>query len=132
MIRTYSRLLAALVLVIPTLLVTSAQAAESCYTAPEMDASARAGIESAVQQLFSAAAAGNTAAMQQNSIAAIANTCQGIANVVQANKDKIAGDQAHNPNECLRDAPRTHAYERAEFFCGTFNSLQRPTFVIRE
>ena len=130
MIRTYSRLLAALVLVIPTLLVTSAQAAESCYTAPEMDACARAGIESAVQQLFSAAAAGNTAAMQQNSIAAIANSFQGIANVVQANKDKIAGGQAHIRNEWLLDAPGTQAYERAEFFCGTFNSLQRSSFVI--
>lgn len=91
MIRTYWRLLAALCLVPAALFVTSAQAAESCYTAPEMDASARAGIESAAQQLFSAAAAGNTSAMQQNSIAAIANSFQGIANVVQANKDKIAG-----------------------------------------
>ncbi|HWY71450.1 MAG TPA: hypothetical protein VNX88_22475 [Terriglobales bacterium] len=130
MIRTYSRLLAALFLTVPTLLVTSAQAAESCYTAPDMEASARMGIESAVQQLFSAAAAGNTAAMQQNSIAAIANNFQGITNVVQANKDKIAGGQARIRNEWVLDAPGTTPYQRAEFYCGTFNSLQRSSFVI--
>ena len=95
-----------------------------------MDASARAGIESAVQQLFNAAAAGNAGAMQQNSIAAIANNFQGIANVVQANKDKIAGGHASIRNEWVLDAPGTQAYERAEFYCGTFNSLQRSSFVI--
>jgi len=130
MIRTYWRLLAALCLIPTALFVRSAQAAESCYTAQEMDASARSGIESAAQQLFSAAEAGNTSAMQQNSIAAIANSFQGIANVVQANREKIAGGQAHIRNEWLLDAPGTQAYERAEFFCGTFNSLQRSSFVI--
>ena len=130
MIRTYLRLIAALFLIVPMLFVTSAQAAESCSTAPEMDANARAGVEAAAQQLFSAAAAGNTAAMQQNSIAGIANNFQGIANVVQANKDKIAGGRATIRNEWILDAPGTQNYERAEFYCGTFNSLQRSSFVI--
>ena len=130
MIRIYLRFLGALFLSVSAAFVTSAQAAESCSTASDMDASARAGIESAVQQLFNAAAAGNAGAMQQNSIAAIANNFQGIANVVQANKDKIAGGHASIRNEWVLDAPGTQAYERAEFYCGTFNSLQRSSFVI--
>src|SRR5690348_9271593 len=112
MIRNYLRLLTALFLALPALFLTTAKAAETCYTAPDMDASARVGIESAAQQLFSAAAAGNTATMHQNSIAAIANNFQGIANVVQANKDKIAGGQAHIRNEWVLDAPGTQPYER--------------------
>ena len=130
MFRNFLRLHAALFLLISAAFLTSAQAAESCYTAPEMDANSRAGVESAVQQLFSAAAAGNTSAMQQNSIAAIANNFQGIANVVQANRDKIAGGRASVRNEWILDAPGTQTYERAEFYCGTFNSLQRSSFVI--
>ena len=107
-----------------------AQAAESCSTAQEMDPASRSGIEAAAQQLFTAAATGNTAAMQQNSIPAIAGNFQGIANAVQGNKDKIAGGQAHLRSEWLLEAPGTQAYERAEFFCGTFNSPQHTSFVI--
>ncbi|HWC17172.1 MAG TPA: hypothetical protein VG498_09160 [Terriglobales bacterium] len=107
-----------------------APAAETCATAQEMDAASRAGIEAAAQQLFNSAATGNTAAMQQNSIAAIASNFQGIANAVQGNKDKLAGGQAHIRNEWLLDAPGTQPYERAEFFCGTFNSPQHTSFVI--
>ncbi len=105
-----------------------ARAAEQCSTAQEMDAATRSGIESAVQQFYDEAAAGNTAAMQQRTIAAI--NFQGIANAVQGNKDKISGGQAHVRNEWLLDAPGTQAYERAEFFCGLFNSPQRTSFVI--
>ena len=130
MIRLYSRLFTAAALVLPLLVSAPARAAESCYTASEMDAASRAGIESAAQQLFSAALSGNTAAMQQNSIPGIANNFQGIANAVQSNKDKIAGGQPHIRSEWLLDAPGTQPYERAEFFCGTFNSPQRTSFVI--
>ena len=98
MISLYSRLCTAALLLLP-LLAAPAYAAESCYTVSEMDAASRSGIEAAAQQLFSAAASGNTAAMQQNSIAAIANNFQGIANAVQGNKDKIAAGQAHIRNE---------------------------------
>jgi hypothetical protein len=128
MIRLYARLL----LVFASLLAVPTWAAEQCYTKqdPEFDAASRAGIEAAAQQLFTAAAAGNTAAIQQNSIPAVASSFQGIANAVQGNKDKIAGGHAQIRNEWLLDAPGTQAYERAEFFCGTFNSPQHTSFVI--
>ena len=113
-------------------LLPAAYAAESCYTTqdPDFDAGTRSAIETAAQQLFNDAAAGNIAAMQQNSIPGIAGNFQGIASVVTANKAKLAGGQAHIRNEWLLDAPGTQAYERAEFFCGTFNSTQHSSFVI--
>jgi hypothetical protein len=128
--RLHFRLISALVLTCSMFCSASVWAAESCSTEQEMDAASRAGIEAAAQQLFTAAAAGNVAAMQQNSIPGIANNFQGIASSVQGNKDKLAGGQAHIRNEWLLDAPGAQAYERAEFFCGTFNSPQHSSFVI--
>src|SRR5690349_2611733 len=88
-------------------LLQTANAAESCYTTqdPDFDAATRAAIETAAQQLFSDAAAGNVAAMQQSAISGI--NFQGIANTVTANKAKLAGGQAHIRNEWLLDAPGT-------------------------
>src|SRR5437868_11074403 len=130
MIRFYLRLIVTFLL--GALVSAPLRGAEQCYTTqdPDFDAASRAGIEASAQQLFTAAATGNTAAMQQNSIPAVAGSFQAIANAVQGNQDKIAGGQAHIRNEWLLDAPGTQAYERAEFFCGTFNSLQRSSFVI--
>ena len=130
MIRLYSRLIIAIAFVLPLSLIAQTRAAEQCSTIADMDAGARAGIEAAAQQFFTDAQSGNSAAMQQRSIPAIAGSFQGIANAVQGNRDKLAGGQAHIRNEWLLDAPGTQAYDRAEFFCGTFNSPQRTTFVI--
>jgi hypothetical protein len=135
MIRFYSHLSIAFALVLtsavlPSTLSAQTRAQEQCVTSTDMDAGARAGIEAAAQQFFTDAQSGNTAAMQQRSIAAISNSFQGIANAVQANKDKLAGGQAHIRNEWELDAPGTQTYDRAEFFCGTFNSAQHTSFVI--
>jgi hypothetical protein len=128
MTHSYSRFIGASAFLLALAFGMPARAAEQCSTAQEMDTATRSGIESAVQQFYDQAAAGNTAAMQQRTIAAI--NFQGIANAVQGNKDKISGGQAHVRNEWLLDAPGTQAYERAEFFCGLFNSPQRTSFVI--
>lgn len=124
----YSRFLASSALLLCLTFSISARAAEQCSTGQEMDAATRSGIESAVQQFYDEAAAGNTAAMQQRTIQAI--NFQGIATAVQGNKDKISGGQARVRNMWLLDAPGTQPYERAEFFCGLFNSPQRTSFVI--
>ena len=128
MIRLYTRFLALSAIALPMLLAGSAWAAtESCTTSSDMDATTRSAIESVAQQLFAATQSGNVSAMQQISTAAIAGN---IGNLVQANRDKIAGGQAHIRGEWLLDAPGTQNYERAEFFCGLFNSPQRTSFVI--
>jgi hypothetical protein len=123
-----------LVLILPLFLLVSSAwtATEQCYTTQDanLDGATRAAIEAAAQRLFANAAAGNAAAMQQMAIPAVAGSFQGIANTVQGNKDKIAGGQAHIRNEWLLDAPGTQTFERAEFFCGAFNSPQRTSFVI--
>lgn len=121
-----------IVLILSVFFVVSARAAELCYTTQDsnFDGNTRAAIEAAAQQLFADAQAGNASAMQQMAIPAIAGSFQGIANTVQGNKDKLVGSQAHIRNEWLLDAPGTQNYERAEFFCGAFNSPQRTSFVI--
>ena len=133
MIRINLHTITSLVLILPLFLLVSSAwtATELCYTTQDanLDGSTRAAIEAAAQQLFANAAAGNATAMQQMSIPAVAGSFQGIANTVQGNKDKIAGGQAHIRSEWLLDAPGTQTYERAEFFCGAFNSPQRTSFV---
>lgn len=137
MIRLCSRLLSLAIFAFPVILTAQTQAApaaakttESCNTVQDIDAGARASIESAAQQLFTAAAAGNVAAMQQSSIPSVAGNFQGIGFAVQRDKDKIAGGRAQVRNEWLLDAPGSQTYERAEFFCGTYNSPQHTSFEI--
>ena len=96
-------------------------------TTSDMDAGTRSAIETAAQQLFTAAQTGNAAAMQQMTTGPLVGN---IAAMVQANKDKLAGGQARVRNEWLLDAPGTKPYDRAEFYCGTFNSPQRTSFGI--
>lgn len=134
MIRTYTRLILALSIAMP--MAVFGQNArpntptETCATSQEMDAGARSGIEAAVQQFFTDASTGNTAAMQQRAISGVASNFQGIAAAVQRDKEKIAGGQAQIRNEWLLDAPGNQTYDRAEFFCGTFNSPQHTSFAI--
>lgn len=130
MIRLCSRLLTLLLIALPLVLTAQTKPTETCSTVQDMDAGARAAVESTAQQFFKAAAAGNTAAMQQSAIPAVASNFQGIAFAVQRDKDKIAGGQAQIRNEWLLEAPGSQTYDRAEFFCGTFNSPQHTSFVI--
>lgn len=135
--RLCSRLLSLALITFPLVLTAqnqpapaAAKATESCNTVQDIDAGARAGIEAVAQQLFSAAAVGNVAAMQQASIPGVAGNFQGIAFAVNRDKDKIAGGRAQVRNEWLLDAPGTQTYDRAEFFCGTYNSPQHTSFEI--
>jgi hypothetical protein len=107
-----------------------AKSTETCSTVQDIDAGARAAMEAAAQQFFTQAAAGNPAAMQQNAIPSVAGNFQGISSAVLRDKDKIAGGRAQVRNEWLLDAPGTQTYDRAEFFCGTYNSPQHTSFAI--
>jgi len=128
--RLFTRFLTVFALAAPLALTLPARAAEQCYTQQDMDAATRSGIEAAVQQFFTDAVQGNSAAMQQNAIPNVAQNFQSIAGAVTENKDKIAGGQAHIRNEWLLDAPGTQTYERAEFFCGLVNAPGSTSFVI--
>ncbi len=103
---------------------------ESCQTQQEMDAATRSAIERTAAQFYTSAAAGDAETLRRNAIPAIAGNFQGIAATVEGNKDKISGGQATLRNSFLLSAPGTAAYDRAEFFCGLFNSPQRTSFVI--
>ncbi len=107
-----------------------ALAEESCNTQQEMDSATNSAIERTVSQFFDSAARGDAESMRRNAIAPVANQFQGIAATVSGNKDKIAGGRASIRSAFLLSAPGNQAYERAEFFCGLFNSPQRTTFVI--
>ena len=137
MIRLFSRSILASFIAFPLVLSaqnqpapTQSKTTESCSTVQDMDAGTRAALEGAAQQYFAAASTGNTAALQQSAIAPVAGNFQGIASAVTRDKDKIAGGKPEIRNEWLLDAPGTQTYERAEFFCGTFNSPQHTTFEI--
>jgi hypothetical protein len=126
--RNLLRLLALALFVLSTF--SSSWAEEQCSTQQEIDAATRSAIEASVQQFYSQASQGNTEAMRANAIPGVAGSFDGIANAVQGDKEKIAGGQAHIKGVWLLNAPGTQNYERAEFFCGLFNSPQRTSFVI--
>jgi hypothetical protein len=113
-----------------TPLAHAQSADESCQTTQEMDGAARAAIDRAVNDFYSQAASGNAEAMRANAIPAVASGFDGIANAVQANRDKISGGQATLRTAFLLNAPGAKPYERAEFYCGLFNSAQRTSIII--
>ncbi len=113
------------------LLPPRAAASAVCETATEMDSSVRAGLESTARRYFDLAAKGDSAGLRQASIPAVANDFGGIEAAVSDNKDNFASAQVSVRPPYLLDASDNQApLQRAEFFCGIYNSPDRVGFVI--
>lgn len=104
--------------------------AETCSTAGDMDPATRSAIESAARQYFQYAASGDSASLQQASISSVASNFGGIQRAVADNRQNFSAAQPSIYSTYLLEADGTAALERAEFFCGVFNSKDRLGFSI--
>lgn len=102
------------------LLVAGPAHAQTCRSAPDMDAPVRTALETAAQRYFELSAHGDTAALRQNSIALVAANFGGVEAAVKENQAAFAGAHATVRPPFLLMAEGPEPMERAEFLCGVF------------
>ncbi len=104
--------------------------AESCYTADDMDAATKAALERSAQHYLTLATNQDFAALKQNSIPSLASNFTGIEAAFTENHASLQGGQSTIRSSYLLDASGTGTLQRAEFYCGIFNSPYRVMFVL--
>ncbi|HSB75959.1 MAG TPA: hypothetical protein VLC12_09935, partial [Terriglobales bacterium] len=95
-----------------------------------MGANAVSTLESTAKRYFQMAAAGDSASLQQNAIPALAGSFGGVEAAVNDHKADFAGVQSTVRSPYVLEATGTAPAERAEFFCGIYNSPDRVGFSI--
>lgn len=104
--------------------------AQTCKTGPEMDAPTRGAMEGAARQYFQYSAAGDYAGLRSAAIPSVAQNFGAIEAAVGQNKAKFQGAQAQVRSSFLLQAEGTAPLQRAQFYCGIWNSPERTAFVI--
>ena len=94
--------------------------AQTCQSAPDIDASVRAALESAAKRYFEMSARGDVAALKQNSIASVAASFAGIEAAVKESQAEFTGANATVRPPFLLTADGAEPLARAEFLCGVF------------
>jgi hypothetical protein len=113
------------------LLIAAPAFAETCTGGSDLDAQTRGSLETTARSVYNMAAKGNVYGLKQNSVASLANSFGGVEQVVIDNKANLASDQPALRGAYFLDATGGAAtIERAEFYCGVFNSSDRTGFVL--
>src|ERR1019366_3641147 len=113
------------------LLIAAPAFAETCTGGSDLDAQTRGSLETTARSVYNMAAKGNVYGLKQNSVASLANSFGGVEQVVIDNKANLAADQPALRGAYFLDATGGAAtIERAEFYCGVFNSSDRTGFVL--
>jgi len=112
------------------LLCAPAAFAESCSTAAEMDAATKQALQSAARSYFQYVSQGNVQGITMSAIADIAANAQGVQGLLQEHQANLSGASATPRNTYLFEAGGTATLERAEFFCGVFNSPAKVGFTL--
>ena len=113
------------------LAVVCAVQAQTCYTGSEIDPSTAKAVEAAAQLYFNLSAQGDVAGLRTNAIPEVARNFSGIEEAVLSNKLFLAQGQLSDTRIFVLDASESKtALQRAEFYCGIYNSADRVVFSI--
>lgn len=105
--------------------------AESCVTSTEMDPNLKSTLRNVATQDFGYIVSANTPQVAANSITDIANNTSGLSGLLNEHKDRLAGGTASVRNVYYLDANGSAPLERADFFCGVFNSPTKVGFTLQ-
>jgi hypothetical protein len=133
MIATLTVLRRAFYLAFVILLITawsSRSWAQACDMGNDINAATKSAIENAAQRYFSMSAQGDVAGLKANAIPAVAVNFGGIEQAVVDNKKYFAEGQPSVTGTYLLDASQLKDRQRADFYCGIYNSSQRVGFSI--
>lgn len=118
------------VLVIALLASSQVLPAQTCSSGSELDAPTKAAINSAAAQYFNMSKNGDVAGLKSNAIPAITGDFSPIEQAVVTNKPYFAEGQATITGTYLLDASQEKSAQRADFYCGIYNSPDRVGFSI--
>lgn len=115
-----------------TLLGADSAMAESCSTSAEMDAATKSSLQQAARTYFQYVTQNNAQGLAMNAIPDIAANVAGIQGLLQEHQGNLAGASASARNTYLLEAGGNAPLERAEFFCGVFNSPAKVGFTLTQ
>ena len=104
--------------------------AQTCDTGNDLNPATKSAIEGAAQRYFTMSAQGDVAGLKTNAIPAVAGNFGGIEQAVVDNKKYFAEGQPSVTGTYLLDASQLKDPQRADFYCGIYNSPQRVGFSI--
>jgi hypothetical protein len=126
--RSYARLASAIVLLLLSAVIGVGQ---TCNSGPDLAPASKSAIESAAQRYFNMSAGGDVAGLKANAIPALASNFTGIEQAVVDNKKFFAEGQPTVTGTYLLDASQSKGtLQRADFYCGIYNSSDRVGFSI--
>lgn len=104
---------------------------ETCSSPSELDDQTKASLETTVRSVYNMAAKGNVYGLRQNAVTSLADSFAGVEQAVTDNKQFLSESEPSIRGVYLLDASSdTGTVQRAEFFCGIFNSSDRTGFVL--
>jgi hypothetical protein len=105
--------------------------AESCTGGNDLDPQTRASLETTARSVYNMAAKGNVYGLKQNAMPSLASSFGAVEQAVIDNKANLADGQPTLRGVYFLDASSDKGVvERAEFFCGIFNSADRTGFIL--
>lgn len=105
--------------------------AQECYSGSEIDALTAKAVAGAAQQYFNMSAQGDVAGLKANAVPEVAANFRGIEQAVVTNKSNFAQGQLAETRIYVLDASNSKTtWQRAEFYCGIYNSPDRVGFAI--
>ena len=105
--------------------------AQECFSGSEIDTPTARVVRSAAQQYFNMSVQGDVAGLKANALPAIAANFGGIESAVVSNKQYFAQEQPTETRIFVLDATNPRAtWQRADFYCGIYNSPDRVGFAI--
>ncbi len=109
---------------------SSLACAQTCDSGADLNPATKSAIESAAQRYFTMSAQGDVAGLKANAIPAVAGNFTSIEQAVVDNKKYFAEGQPSVTGTYLLDASQIKDAQRADFYCGIYNSPQRVGFSI--
>jgi len=113
------------------LAVAGGSQAQTCFTGSEIDAPTAKAVEAAAQKYYGMSAKGDVTGLKANAMPEVAGNFAGIETAVVANQPYFAGETPSDVRTFVLDASELKtALQRADFYCGIYNSAGRVVFSI--
>jgi len=113
------------------LALMNAGQAQECFSGTEIDAPTARAMQSAASQYFNMSAQGDVAGLKANALPDVAANFSGIESAVISNKQYFSEAQPAETRIFLLDATNSKTtWQRADFYCGIYNSPDRVGFSI--
>jgi len=111
--------------------VVSEGHAQECYSGTEIDALTAKAVQATAQQFFTMSSQGDVAGLKASALPAVAANFGGIEQAVVTNRQYFSQGQPSDTRIFVLDASNSKtAWQRAEFYCGIYNSPDRVGFAI--